>query len=275
MKKHFSLRALVIFLSAAFPLWMLCGCDWQEAKKDLSISFPASQTVVREPFFTARGDVGENDNVQVWVEKDGQFVCDGQNVSVSNGTWSADFNLLLNPYGDYKVRVKGLEDETTIAAEIETDFDSQVIVLTGTDIDAGAMYRELTGQEIIILRGRQPEKYFYGSDFSLIPADPFNLALPEGLPEDYYMPYSDLSFRIHGAQVEEITVLTNAYSLVNGLTVGSSFAEVKNIFGEGYELKEIPGCNRYFVSYPSLGVMFEILYADDTVSELNVLQVVY
>jgi hypothetical protein len=285
MKKESLFIGALAFLGAVSALSLFSGCALP-ANGRLGIDFPAPGTVVREPLFTASGTLGDNSSAAVWVEKDGVVVCNGQKIEISDGKWSADFNMLLNPYDDYRICVRGsgsgraigsraASSEDTVTSDIETNFDSQVIVLTGTTIDAGALYRDLTSQEIIVLRGRQPNRYFYGSDFLLIPANIYDLNLPAGLPEDYYMVYDDLSFRIHGTKVEEITILKDSYSLVNGLTVGSTFDEVKNLFGTGYALTEFPGCNRYFVSYDELGVMFEILYADNTVSELNVLQVQY
>ena len=281
-------------------LWLssitVVGCG--DSSNSPSIEFPISGTVVREPLFTATGNAGDYANVEVWVEKDGVVVSNGQNVVVSDKKWSADLNMLLNPYANYRIYVKEVRNNNTVSAraavdpdsagatvdpnseealtaDIATNFDSQVIVLTGTDIDTGALFRNLTSQEILIVRGHQPDAYFYGDTFLLVPTDPNDLNLPEDLPADFYMAYDDLSFRIKGTAVQEITILADTYSLVNGLTIGSTLAAIEEAFGTDYKLTEQDGANRYFVSYKKLGVMFEVLYADDTASEVNVIQVQY
>ncbi len=103
-----------------------------------------------------------------------------------------------------------------------------------------------------------PKFIFYGN----------NRYTLENLPENYYMSYGDISFRIGDDSVREITVLSPAYKFPNGLKVGDSEQKVKKIFGEDFNIREFE--KKDFLSYEDENLMFEIHKQDRTVMEINV-----
>jgi hypothetical protein len=90
----------------------------------------------------------------------------------------------------------------------------------------------------------------------------------DNLPENYYMPYEDISFRIANGLVKEITVLSPSYKLTNGLRVGDSEQKLKKAFGDDYRIREFE--NKDFLNYEDEGLMFEIDRRERTILEINV-----
>ena len=90
----------------------------------------------------------------------------------------------------------------------------------------------------------------------------------DNLPENYYMPYEDISFRIHNDSVKEITVLSPSYKLPNGLRVGDSEQKIKKAFGDNFKVKKSK--RKDYLSYKDEGLMFEINKRDRTIMEINV-----
>jgi len=93
----------------------------------------------------------------------------------------------------------------------------------------------------------------------------------DNLPEEYYMPYEDISFLIVNDSVKEITALSPSYRLPNGLRVGDSEQKIKEAFGDDFHIKEFE--NKDFLAYYDKGLMFEINKKDRTVMEINVRRV--
>jgi len=87
-------------------------------------------------------------------------------------------------------------------------------------------------------------------------------------PENYYMPYEGISFRIQNGSVKEITALSPSYKFANGLGVGDSELKIIQAFGSDFRVREFE--SKDFLDYEDQGLMFEIDKRDRTVMEINV-----
>jgi beta-lactamase regulating signal transducer with metallopeptidase domain len=80
-----------------------------------------------------------------------------------------------------------------------------------------------------------------------------------------------LSFAIDDDSVRGITVHSPLYKFTNGLGVGDSEQEIKQAFGDDFNLKDAGGI-KDFLAYKDKGLMFEIHKVNRTVMEINVYQ---
>ena len=134
------------------------------------------------------------------------------------------------------------------------DIVSKIIV---PGIRVGDYTFDMSKDDVLETLGK-PGYIFYGD----------NKYTLDNLPENYYMPYEDISFRIHNDSVKEITVLSPSYKLPNGLRVGDSEQKVKKFFGDDFRIKK--GQRKDYLSYEDKGLMFEIDKRDRTIMEINV-----
>jgi len=104
----------------------------------------------------------------------------------------------------------------------------------------------------------EPKAIFYGE----------NIYTLDNLPEDYYLVFEGISFRIGDGSVKEITALSPSYKFSNGLGVGDSVQEIKQAFGDDFQLRETEW--KDFLAYEDKGLVFEINKNDSTVMEINV-----
>ncbi|MCP4612020.1 MAG: PDZ domain-containing protein [Planctomycetes bacterium] len=136
----------------------------------------------------------------------------------------------------------------------KADIVSKIIV---PGLRVGDYTFDMSKDDVLEIFGK-PGYIFYGDNkYSL-----------DNLPENYYMPYEDISFRIHNGSVKEITVLSPSYKLPNGLRVGDSEQKVKKFFGDDFHIKESK--RKDFLNYEDEGLMFEIDKRDRTIMEINV-----
>jgi beta-lactamase regulating signal transducer with metallopeptidase domain len=139
----------------------------------------------------------------------------------------------------------------------DADIVSKIIV---PGIRVGDYTFNMSKDDVLESLGK-PGTIFYGNE-------KYTLDNP---PENYYMPYEDISFRIQNDSVKEITVLSPSYKLTNGLRVGDSEQKIKKAFGDDFRIRESE--RKDFLSYKDEGLMFEIDKRDRTVMEINVLPV--
>ncbi|MHC4519939.1 MAG: hypothetical protein ACYTAS_15225 [Planctomycetota bacterium] len=92
------------------------------------------------------------------------------------------------------------------------------------------------------------------------------------LPRQYYMLFGDISFAIRDDTVTGIGVHSPLYRFANGLGVGDSEEDIKQTFGEDFDLKDM-GEIKDFLTYRDKGLQFEIHKKNRTVMELNVSQI--
>ncbi len=155
--------------------------------------------------------------------------------------------------------------------------DRTVMEINVSPIDSSKPYKKALGADNIIIPGLRvgeytfnmskedileslgkPKVVFYGGEKYTL----------DNLPEKYYMPYEDISFLIVNGLVKEITALSPSYKLPDGLRVGDSEQEVKEAFGNDFQLKKSE--RKDYLSYEDKGLMFEISKQDRTVMEINV-----
>ena len=139
----------------------------------------------------------------------------------------------------------------------KADIVSKIIV---PGIRVGDYTFDMSKDDVLESLGK-PGVIFYGDE-------KYTLDNP---PENYYMPYEDISFRIQNDLVKEITVLSPSYKLTNGLRVGDSEQKVKEALGNDFRIREFEP--KDFLSYKDKGLMFEIHKQDRTVMEINVLPI--
>ena len=139
----------------------------------------------------------------------------------------------------------------------KADIVSKIIV---PGIRVGDYTFDMSKDDVLESLGK-PGVIFYGDE-------KYTLDNP---PENYYMPYEDISFRIQNDLVKEITVLSPSYKLTNGLRVGDSEQKIKEALGNDFRIREFEP--KDFLSYKDKGLMFEIHKQDRTVMEINVLPI--
>jgi len=110
----------------------------------------------------------------------------------------------------------------------------------------------------VLKRLGEPKAIFYGD----------NRYTLDNLPENYYLAFDEISFRIGDGSVKEITALSPVYKFANGLGVGDSEQKIKEVFGNDFHIREFE--RKDFLAYEEKGLMFEIHKQDRTVMEINV-----
>jgi beta-lactamase regulating signal transducer with metallopeptidase domain len=144
--------------------------------------------------------------------------------------------------------------EASKSYKTTADIVSKIIV---PGIRVGDYTFNMTKDDVLESLGK-PGFIFYGE----------NRYTLDNLPEKYYMPYDDVSFRIVDDSVKEITVLSPSYKFADGLGVGDSEQKIKKAFGKDFKIEESKW--KDFLSYKDKGLMFEINKQDRTVMEINV-----
>ncbi len=104
----------------------------------------------------------------------------------------------------------------------------------------------------------KPKGIFYGEERYTL----------DNLPRKYYMHFGDVSFLIVDDSVKEIGVHSRLYTFTNGLGVADSEQKIKQVFGDGFQLKETQW--KDFLAYEDKGLVFEINKQDRTVMEIGV-----
>lgn len=110
----------------------------------------------------------------------------------------------------------------------------------------------------ILKKFATPERIFFGDQFYTL----------DSLPEEYFLPYEDISFGMSGDTVSGITLLSPTYVFGNGIRVGDSEEKVKQAFGPPSEVEETEF--KDFLIYEPLGLSFEIRKDDRSVMEINI-----
>ena len=146
-------------------------------------------------------------------------------------------------------------ERPVLAASVSDDLSIERIIIPGLRV--GDFTFNMSKNDVLASLGN-PKYIFYGN----------NRYTLKNLPENYYMSYGDISFRIGNDSVREITVLSPAYKFPNGLRVGDSEQKVKKIFGDDFNIREFE--SKDFLSYEDEYLMFEIHKQDRTVMEINV-----
>ena len=146
-------------------------------------------------------------------------------------------------------------EQTALAAPVNTQGISDHKIIPG--IRVGEYAFSMTKDDVLERLGR-PGVIFYGNE-------QYDLDNP---PENYYMPYEDIAFRIQGNSVKEITVASPRYRLPNGLRVGDAEQKIKEALGDEFRIREFQ--SKDFLSYADQGLMFEINKRDRTIMEINV-----
>jgi beta-lactamase regulating signal transducer with metallopeptidase domain len=106
----------------------------------------------------------------------------------------------------------------------------------------------------------EPERIFYGDQTYTL----------DNLPDEYFLPYDDVSFCISDDAVVGITLLSPRYVFGNGIRVGDSEEKVKQAFGPPSEFEETEF--KDFLIYDQIGLSFEINKQDRSVMEINIKQ---
>jgi len=113
-------------------------------------------------------------------------------------------------------------------------------------------------KDSILEKFGEPKRIFWGDKtFTL-----------DDLPDEYFLPYDDLSFGMSDGVVVGITLLSPTYVFGNGIRVGDSEEKVKQAFGPPSEVEETEF--KDFLIYEPLGLSFEIHKQDRSVMEINI-----
>ena len=146
-------------------------------------------------------------------------------------------------------------EQTALAASVNNQGIADNKIVLG--IRVGEYTFDMSKDDVLKRLGK-PGVIFYGNE-------KYSLDNP---PENYYMPYEDISFRIQNNSVRETTVLSPSYRLPNGLGVGDPEQKIKEALGADFRIREFKA--KDFLSYEDKGLMFEIDKRDRTVMEINV-----
>jgi hypothetical protein len=115
----------------------------------------------------------------------------------------------------------------------------------------------MSKDKVLTKLGKPQFSYYGGEQYTL-----------DNLPERYRLFYGHIEFQVHENSVEKIKALDSTYTLFNGLGVGASEEEFKQVFGEDFDLAKAPG-EDYF-AYDDDGVAFVVQKEDRTVIEIIV-----